>query len=59
MSREERLEHALREVLKLIDSGVLVRDTSMDSDVMAFIRQGILITNTLYLAQDALYGGVK
>ena len=52
--RTENLATALRDVLKLIDDGVLVRNTYGDADMMTFVRQGMRITNALKAAQDAL-----
>ena len=48
------LADALSAVLKLLDDGVLVRNTDNDHDVMAFMRQSMRITQILKAAQDAL-----
>lgn len=48
------LADALRNVLKLIDDQILVRNTDRDHDMRAFLQQAGQITRVLKTAQDAL-----
>ena len=48
------MKEALKELMKLIEDGVLVRDTSQDADVMKFFHQGVRIARVLKMAQIAL-----
>lgn len=48
------LADALRDVLKLIEDQILVRNTDNDADIRAFLQQGMRLTSALKAAQDAL-----
>lgn len=50
----KELSEALREILKLMDDRLLVRNTDQDHDVRAFMNQGIRIARVLKMAQVAL-----
>ena len=52
-TKAELLE-ALQDVLKLIENGDLVRDTSKDDDVMYFFKQGARITSALTNSKKAI-----
>lgn len=45
---------AISGLINLLDNGDLVRNTDNDSDVMAFMKQGLRITKALAAARDVL-----
>jgi len=44
----------IKEVMKLIDDGILIRNIDNDGDFMAFVKQGIQLTQILKSAQEIL-----
>lgn len=59
LERAKDLANALEGLMKLIDDGVLVRNTDDDHDIMKFMEQGVRLTTHLQACQTALaaYGG--
>jgi uncharacterized coiled-coil protein SlyX len=53
-NRATQLEGALKDVMALVDRGVLVRNTQSDSDVIAFMKQSVELAKVLQQAQHAL-----
>ncbi|KKM71854.1 hypothetical protein LCGC14_1426380 [marine sediment metagenome] len=51
---ENKAVEALEEILLLIDEKILIRNISEDHNIMAFMKQGIRITNALAKAQKAI-----
>ncbi len=54
MGRNKTTLTVLGEVMKLIDEGILVRNTKDDADFKKFLEQGIRIVRVLKSAQEAL-----
>lgn len=61
LERAKDLANALEGLMKLIDDGVLVRNTDDDHDIMKFMEQGVRLTTHLQACQTALaaYGGQR
>lgn len=46
------LKETIRELFKLFDENIIVRDTSHDYDFIRFTKEGSRITNTLVKLQE-------
>lgn len=54
MERLRRTRIALAQLLKLVEDGVLVRDTKDDGDFSKFLQRSLYLTRALKEAQEVL-----